>query len=54
MQILQGYWQAVGINVDIQVVDTPVYNGLVFVRAKEPTEHTGWHHLALGVLRRGQ
>src|SRR5205807_2567508 len=38
MQILQGYWQAVGINVDIQVVDTPVYNGLVFVRAKEPTE----------------
>ena len=38
MQILQGYWQAVGINVDIQVVDTPVYNGLVFVRAKEPTD----------------
>ncbi|HEY3057869.1 MAG TPA: ABC transporter substrate-binding protein [Chloroflexota bacterium] len=38
MQILQGYWQAVGITVDIQVVDTPVYNGLVFVRAKEPTE----------------
>jgi peptide/nickel transport system substrate-binding protein len=38
MQILQGYWQAVGINVDVQVVDTPVYNGLVFVRAKEPTE----------------
>jgi ABC-type transport system substrate-binding protein len=38
MQILQGYWQAVGVNVDIQVVDTPVYNGLVFVRAKEPTE----------------
>jgi ABC-type transport system substrate-binding protein len=38
MQILQGFWQAVGINVDVQVVDTPVYNGLVFVRAKEPTE----------------
>jgi peptide/nickel transport system substrate-binding protein len=38
MQILQGYWQAVGINVDIQVVDTPVYNGLIFVRAKEPTD----------------
>jgi peptide/nickel transport system substrate-binding protein len=38
MQILQGYWQAVGINVDIQVVDTPVYNGMLFVRAKDPTE----------------
>jgi ABC-type transport system substrate-binding protein len=38
MQILQGYWQAVGVNVDVQIVDTPVYNGLVFVRAKEPTE----------------
>jgi ABC-type transport system substrate-binding protein len=38
MQILQGYWQAVGVNVDVQVVDTPVYNGLVFVRAKEPSE----------------
>ncbi len=38
MQALQGYWQAVGINVDIQVVDTPVYNGLIFVRAKEPTD----------------
>src|SRR5437870_1058169 len=38
MQILQGYWQAVGINVDVQVVDTPVYNGLIFVRAKEATE----------------
>ena len=38
MQILQGYWQAVGVNVDIQVVDTPVYNGLIFVRAKDPSE----------------
>ncbi len=38
MQILQGYWQAVGMNVDVQVVDTPVYNGLIFVRAKDPTE----------------
>jgi peptide/nickel transport system substrate-binding protein len=35
MQILQGYWQAVGVNVDVQVVDTPVYNGMVFVRAKD-------------------
>jgi peptide/nickel transport system substrate-binding protein len=38
MQILQGYWQALGINTDIQVVDTPVRNGLIFVRAKEPTD----------------
>jgi len=38
MQIVQGYWQAVGINADIQVVDTPVYNGMVFVRAKDATE----------------
>ena len=38
MQILQGYWQAVGIKADVQVVDTPVYNGMVFVRAKEPTD----------------
>jgi peptide/nickel transport system substrate-binding protein len=38
MQILQGYWQAVGINVDVQPVDTPVYNGMVFVRAKDPTD----------------
>jgi ABC-type transport system substrate-binding protein len=37
MQILQGYWQAVGVNVDVQVVDTPVYNGMVFVRAKDPS-----------------
>ena len=35
MQILQGYWEAVGVSVDVQVVDTPVYNGLVFVRAKD-------------------
>ena len=38
MQILQGYWQAVGVNVDIQVVDTPVYQKLVFVRATSPTD----------------
>jgi peptide/nickel transport system substrate-binding protein len=38
MQILQGYWQAIGINVDVQPVDTPVYNGMVFVRAKDPTD----------------
>src|SRR5260370_38198475 len=38
MQILQGYWQAVGMNVDVQAVDTPVYQGLIFVRSKDPTE----------------
>jgi peptide/nickel transport system substrate-binding protein len=38
MQILQGYWQAVGVDVNINVVDTPVYNGLIFVRAKDPSE----------------
>jgi peptide/nickel transport system substrate-binding protein len=38
MQILQGYWQAVGITVDVQPVDTPVYNGMVFVRAKDATD----------------
>jgi peptide/nickel transport system substrate-binding protein len=38
MQILQGYWEAVGVNVDVQVVDTAVYNGMVFVRAKDPSD----------------
>ncbi len=38
MQILQGYWEAVGVHVDVQTVDTPVYNGLVFVRATNPTD----------------
>jgi len=38
MQIVQGYWQAVGIQADVQTVDTPVYNGLVFVRATAPTD----------------
>jgi peptide/nickel transport system substrate-binding protein len=38
MQILQGYWQAIGMDVNVQVVDTPVYNKLVFVRATSPTE----------------
>jgi peptide/nickel transport system substrate-binding protein len=35
MQILQGYWEAVGVSVDVQTVDTPVYQGMVFVRAKD-------------------
>ncbi|MBV8717253.1 MAG: ABC transporter substrate-binding protein [Chloroflexi bacterium] len=38
MQVLQGYWQAVGIDVNIQTVDTPVYNKLVFVRATSPSD----------------
>jgi len=38
MQILQGYWQAIGVNVDVQTVDTPVYNKLVFVRATSPSD----------------
>ena len=37
MQILQGYWKNVGINVDIKVVDTAVYFGLIFARAKDAT-----------------
>jgi ABC-type transport system substrate-binding protein len=38
MQAVQGYWQKVGVETDIQVVDTPVYQGLVFVRVKEVTD----------------
>jgi peptide/nickel transport system substrate-binding protein len=38
MQVLQGYWEAIGMDVNIQVVDTPVYNKLVFVRATSPTD----------------
>lgn len=38
MQILQGYWQNIGIDVNVQVVDTPVYNKLVFVRATSPSD----------------
>jgi peptide/nickel transport system substrate-binding protein len=38
MQILQGYWEAVGINVDVQVVDTPVLFKMWFVRAQTPTD----------------
>jgi peptide/nickel transport system substrate-binding protein len=38
MQVLQGYWQAIGMDVNIQVVDTPVYNKMVFVRATAPTD----------------
>jgi ABC-type transport system substrate-binding protein len=35
---LQGYWQAVGIDTDVQVVDTAAWNGIVFVRAKDASD----------------
>jgi ABC-type transport system substrate-binding protein len=38
MQILQGYWQAVGVDTDVQILDTPAWSPLFFVRAKEPTD----------------
>jgi peptide/nickel transport system substrate-binding protein len=38
MQILQGYWQNVGLNADIQVVDSPVWLSLSFVRVKDATD----------------
>jgi len=38
MQILQGYWQNIGLNTDIQVVDSPVWLSLSFVRVKSDTD----------------
>ncbi|HEY2595023.1 MAG TPA: ABC transporter substrate-binding protein, partial [Chloroflexota bacterium] len=38
MQVLQGYWEAVGITVDIQTVDTPVYNSVWATRPKSATD----------------
>ena len=38
MQILQGYWQNVGLNSDIQIVDSPVWLSLSFVRVKTATD----------------
>ncbi|MGH2520109.1 MAG: ABC transporter substrate-binding protein, partial [Chloroflexota bacterium] len=38
MQVLQGYWQKVGINVNIKVIDTAVYFGMIFKRATKPTD----------------
>ena len=38
MQALQGYWQNVGLNVDIQVVDSAVWLSLSFVRVKTETD----------------
>jgi peptide/nickel transport system substrate-binding protein len=38
MQAVQGYWQNVGLNVDLQVVDSPVWLSLSFVRVKSETD----------------
>jgi ABC-type transport system substrate-binding protein len=37
MQILQGYWQKIGLQVEIKVVDAAVYTGRIFQRAKDPS-----------------
>ena len=38
MQAVQGYWQDVGLNIDLQVVDSPVWLSLSFVRVKSETD----------------
>lgn len=38
MQILQGYWQAIGLQTDIEVLDTAAWNPIVFVRATKPED----------------
>ena len=38
MQIVQGYWQNVGLQTDIQVVDSAVWLSLSFVRVKSDTD----------------
>jgi peptide/nickel transport system substrate-binding protein len=38
VQILQGYWEAVGLNTDVQVVDSQVWLSLSFVRVKSETD----------------
>jgi peptide/nickel transport system substrate-binding protein len=38
MQILQGYWQNVGLQTDIQVVDSALWLKLSFVRVKSDTD----------------
>jgi peptide/nickel transport system substrate-binding protein len=38
IQILQGYWQNVGLQTDIQVVDSAVWQSLSFVRVKSDTD----------------
>lgn len=38
MQILQGYWQNIGLQTDIQVVDSALWLKLSFVRVKDATD----------------
>ena len=38
MQVLQGYWHNIGLAVDVKVVDTAVFYGLIFKRAKSATD----------------
>src|SRR5579864_4147620 len=38
MQAVQGYWQNVGLNIDLQIVDSPVWLSLSFVRVKSETD----------------
>jgi peptide/nickel transport system substrate-binding protein len=38
MQAVQGYWQNAGLNIDLQVVDSPVWLSLSFVRVKSETD----------------
>jgi ABC-type transport system substrate-binding protein len=38
MQAVQGYWQNIGLNVDLQIVDSPVWLSLSFVRVKSETD----------------
>ena len=38
MQILQGYWQKVGITVDIKVQDLAVFLGMIFRRVTSATD----------------
>ena len=36
MQVLQGYWDAAGIQVDIQIVDLSVFYSMIFTRNEDP------------------
>jgi peptide/nickel transport system substrate-binding protein len=40
--VLIGYWQAVGLDVKLEVVDVSVYYGLLFTRAQEGDQNVGW------------
>ena len=36
-QVLQGYWQAIGLDVKITVMESVAWSGIVFVRNEDPT-----------------